>query len=129
MERKSVDTGSDTLLPSRCAPEISPAMFAAIMDDIPIRLVKPKFTGDARKQLSKYAEAAKKMIESRYNIFLSFDIIYLHSLFRTVSPESRKIVKWNVEETFNWLRKTIGATYDDFQERLAHLKVIFPLAF
>jgi phosphorylated CTD-interacting factor 1 len=65
MERKSVDTGTDTLLPSRCAPEISPAMFAAIMDDIPIRLVKPKFTGDARKQLSKYAEAAKKMIESR----------------------------------------------------------------
>ncbi|XP_059473073.1 mRNA (2'-O-methyladenosine-N(6)-)-methyltransferase isoform X2 [Neocloeon triangulifer] len=105
MERKTVDTGTDTLLPSRCAPEISPAMFAAIMDDIPIRLVKPKFTGDARKQLSKYAEAAKKMIESR-----------------TVSPESRKIVKWNVEETFNWLRKTIGATYDDFQERLAHLK-------
>ncbi|XP_065353639.1 mRNA (2'-O-methyladenosine-N(6)-)-methyltransferase isoform X1 [Cloeon dipterum] len=105
MERKTVDTGTDTLLPSRCAPEVSPAMFAAIMDDIPIRLVKPKFTGDARKQLSKYAEAAKKLIESR-----------------TVSPESRKIVKWNVEETFNWLRKTIGATYDDFQERLSHLK-------
>jgi hypothetical protein len=37
-------------------------------------------------------------------------------------------VKWNVEETFNWLRKTIGATYDDFQERLAHLKVIIPSA-
>jgi phosphorylated CTD-interacting factor 1 len=35
------------------------------MNDIPIKLVRPKFTGDARKQLSKYAEAAKKMIESR----------------------------------------------------------------
>ena len=34
-----------------------------IMDDIPIKLYKPKFTGEARKQLSKYAEAAKSMIE------------------------------------------------------------------
>jgi hypothetical protein len=58
-----------------------------------------------------------------------FDNNNLHAPFRTVSPESRKIVKWNVEETFNWLRKTIGATYDDFQERLAHLKVIFARVF
>ena len=43
--------------------------------------------------------------------------------YRNVSSESRKIVKWNAEDTFQWLRKTIGATYDDFQERLAHLKV------
>lgn len=41
---------------------------------------------------------------------------------RNVSSESRKVVKWNCEDTFQWLRKTIGATYDDFQERLAHLK-------
>ena len=39
-----------------------------------------------------------------------------------MSSESRKIVKWNVEDTFQWLRRTVGATYDDFQERLAHLK-------
>ena len=44
---------------------------------------------------------------------------------RNVSAESRKIVKWNVEDTFQWLRRTVGATYDDFQERLAHLKVSF----
>lgn len=76
------------------------------MNDIPIKLTHPKFTGDARKQLSRYAEAAKKMIESR-----------------NASPESRKVVKWNAEDTFQWLRRTVGATYDDFQNRLAHLRV------
>lgn len=48
-----------------------------------------------------------------------------HSVRRNVSSESRKVVKWNCEDTFQWLRKTIGATYDDFQERLAHLKVSY----
>lgn len=105
MERKVIDTGSDPLLPSQCYPDISPCMYREIMDDIPLKLKKPKYTGDARKQLSKYAEAAKKMIESR-----------------NASPESRKVVKWNAEDTFTWLRKTVGATYDDFQERLNHLK-------
>ena len=42
---------------------------------------------------------------------------------RGVSPEGRKIVKWNVEDTFSWLRRTVGANYDDFQERLQHIKV------
>jgi len=42
---------------------------------------------------------------------------------RSASSESRKIVKWNVEDTFNWLRRTVGANYDDFQERLQHIKV------
>jgi hypothetical protein len=64
--------------------------------------------GEARKQLSKYAEAAKRMIETS----------------RTASQESRKIVKWNVEDTFQWLRRTVGATFDDYMERLAHLKVL-----
>lgn len=106
MERKVIDTGSDPLLPSNCYPEISQSMYREIMNDIPIKLVRPKFTGDARKQLSRYAEAAKKIMESR-----------------NASSESRKVVKWNVDETFQWLRKTVGATYDDFQDRLAHLKV------
>lgn len=75
------------------------------MNDIPIKLLRPKFTGDARKQLSRYAEAAKKIMESR-----------------NAEAESRKVVKWNVDETFQWLRRTVGATYDDFQDRLAHLK-------
>lgn len=105
MERKVIDTGYDPLLPSSCYPEISQAMYKEIMNDIPIKLVRPKFTGDARKQLSRYTEAAKKIIESRQ-----------------AEPESRKVVKWNVDETFQWLRKTVGATYDDFQDRLAHLK-------
>lgn len=105
MERKVVDKGQDPLLPSVCHPEVSQCMYREIMNDIPIKLVRPKFAGDARKQLSKYAEAAKKMIESR-----------------NASPESRKIVKWNVEDAFHWLRKTLNATYDDHLERLAHLK-------
>lgn len=71
MERKVVDTGLDPLLPSQCFPEISQCMYKEIMNDIPIKLVRPKFTGDARKQLSRYAEAAKKMIESRYDCFLN----------------------------------------------------------
>ena len=41
---------------------------------------------------------------------------------RSASSESRKIVKWNVEDTFNWLRRTVGASYDDFQERLSHIR-------
>lgn len=105
MERKVIDKGYDPLLPSNCVPEISQSMYREIMNDIPIRLVKPKFTGDARKQLSRYAEAAKMIIESR-----------------PAPPESKKIVKWNAEETFQWLRKTVGASYEDFQDRLAHLK-------
>ncbi|XP_072936887.1 mRNA (2'-O-methyladenosine-N(6)-)-methyltransferase [Epargyreus clarus] len=106
MERKVNDQGgSDPLLPSHCFPEISRSMYEEIMNDIPIKLAHPKYTGDARKQLSRYAEAAKKMIESR-----------------NASPESRKVVKWNAEDTFQWLRRTVGATYDDFQDRLAHLR-------
>ncbi|XP_044750647.1 mRNA (2'-O-methyladenosine-N(6)-)-methyltransferase [Coccinella septempunctata] len=105
MERKVIDTGYDPLLPSSCFPEISQSMYKEIINDIPIKLVQPKFTGDARKQLSRYAEASKKIIESR-----------------DAGSESRKVVKWNVDETFQWLRKTVGATYDDFQDRLAHLR-------
>lgn len=105
MERKVVDTGADPLLPSQCRPEVSPSMYREIMQDIPLRIVKPKFTGDARKQLSKYAEAAKHIIESR-----------------PAPAESKKVVKWNAEETFQWLRRTVGASYEDFQDRLGHLK-------
>jgi len=44
-------------------------------------------------------------------------------LYRNTLQESRKVVKWNTEDTLQWLRKTVGATYVDFQERLNHLKV------
>ncbi|KAK7070756.1 mRNA (2'-O-methyladenosine-N(6)-)-methyltransferase [Halocaridina rubra] len=65
MERKVVDQGWDPLLPSQCFPEVSQSMYREIMNDIPIKLQRPKFTGESRKQLSKYAEAAKRMIETR----------------------------------------------------------------
>ncbi|KAG0711845.1 Phosphorylated CTD-interacting factor 1 [Chionoecetes opilio] len=110
MERKVVDHGWDPLLPSQCFPEVSQSMYREIMNDIPIKLERPTFTGKARKQLSKYAEAAKRMIETS----------------RNASQESRKIVKWNVEDTFQWLRRTVGATFDDYMDRLAHLKVGVP---
>ena len=110
LERKVIDrTGKDPMLPSQCYPEISMSMYREIMNDIPMKLVKPKFTGEARKQLSKYCEAAKKLME-----------------IRSSSSEGRKIVKWNVEDTFTWLRRTVGANYDDFQERLQHIKVNKP---
>ena len=105
LERKTIDQGTDPLFPSYCFPEISMAMYREIMNDIPMKLVRPKYTGEARKQLSKYCEAARKMIETRGS-----------------SSEGRKIVKWNVEDTLQWLRRTVGASYEDFQERLSHLK-------
>lgn len=105
MERKLQDQGLDPLLPSKCAVEVSPAMYREIMNDIPIRIVKPKFTQDARKQLSHYAKAAKKIIESG-----------------SCPVESKKVVKWSVEDTFEWLRRTVGACYEDFQDRLEHLR-------
>lgn len=105
MERKITDKGVDPLLPSVCINDISQSMYREIMNDIPIKIIKPKFTGDARKQLSKYSEAAKKLIVSR-----------------PAPAESKKVVKWNAEETFQWLRRTVGATYEDFQDRLLHIK-------
>ena len=45
LERKVIDQGNDPLLPSYCFPEISMSMYREIMNDIPMKLVKPKFTG------------------------------------------------------------------------------------
>uniref|UniRef100_A0A182IIZ6 Uncharacterized protein n=1 Tax=Anopheles atroparvus TaxID=41427 RepID=A0A182IIZ6_ANOAO len=105
MERKIIDQGVDPLLPSHCSPEISPQLYREILRDIPIKIVKPKFTGDARKQLSRYCDAAKKIVERR-----------------GASEESKKIVKWNADDAYEWLRKTVGASYEDFQDRLMHLQ-------
>nr|XP_040234550.2 mRNA (2'-O-methyladenosine-N(6)-)-methyltransferase [Anopheles coluzzii] len=105
MERRIIDQGIDPLLPSQCTPEISPQMYREILRDIPIKIVKPKFTGDARKQLSRYCDAAKKIVERR-----------------GASEESKKIVKWNADEAYEWLRRTVGASYEDFQDRLTHLQ-------
>lgn len=105
IERKTIDKGVDPVLPSNCVPEISRSLYNEIIADIPIRLTRPKFGAEARKQLSRYAEAAKKMIESR-----------------NASPESRRIVKWSVDEAFQWIRKTLNATFEDYEERLKHLR-------
>ncbi len=45
LERKTIDQGTDPLFPSYCFPEISMAMYREIMNDIPIKLVRPKYTG------------------------------------------------------------------------------------
>ena len=37
---------------------------------------------------------------------------------RSATSESRKVVKWNVEETFSWLRRPGGAAYDDYLVRI-----------
>ena len=66
LERKVIDKGDDPLLPSQCIPEISQSMYREIMNDIPVKLVKVSYSTDARRQLFKYAEAAKSRIESRY---------------------------------------------------------------
>ncbi|XP_077993785.1 mRNA (2'-O-methyladenosine-N(6)-)-methyltransferase-like [Glandiceps talaboti] len=105
LERKVCDRGNDPLLPSNCPKEISPSMYREIINDIPVKLFRPKYANDARKQLFRYVEAAKKMINSR-----------------NVSPESRKVVKWNVEDTFSWLRSQQSASLEECKERLTHLK-------
>ncbi|KAJ8401340.1 hypothetical protein AAFF_G00385710 [Aldrovandia affinis] len=105
LERKVLDKGSDPLLPSECDPIISPSMFREVMNDIPIRLSRIKYKEEARKLLFKYAEAAKKMIDSR-----------------NATPDSRKVVKWNVEDTINWLRKDHSASKEDYMDRLEHLR-------
>ncbi|XP_037535640.1 mRNA (2'-O-methyladenosine-N(6)-)-methyltransferase [Nematolebias whitei] len=105
LERKVIDKGLDPLLPSDCEPVISPSMFREVMNDIPIRLSRIKYKEEARKLLFKYAEAAKRMIDSR-----------------NVSPESRKVVKWNAEDTMNWLRRDHSASKEDYMDRLEHLR-------
>ncbi|XP_029548871.1 mRNA (2'-O-methyladenosine-N(6)-)-methyltransferase [Salmo trutta] len=105
LERKVLDKGPDPLLPSECDPIISPSMFREVMNDIPIRLSRIKYKEEARKLLFKYAEAAKKMIDSR-----------------NATPDSRKVVKWNAEDTMNWLRRDHSASKEDYMDRLEHLR-------
>ncbi|XP_057702744.1 mRNA (2'-O-methyladenosine-N(6)-)-methyltransferase [Corythoichthys intestinalis] len=105
LERKVTDKGQDPVLPSDCRPVISPSMFREVMNDIPIRLSRIKYKEEARKLLFKYAEAAKKMMDSR-----------------NASPESRKVVKWNAEDTMSWLRRDHSASKEDYMDRLEHLR-------
>ena len=52
LERKVIDQGKDPLFPAYCFPEVSMAMYREIMNDIPMKLVRPKYTGEARKQVN-----------------------------------------------------------------------------
>lgn len=36
------------------------------------------------------------------------------TLCRSASPDSRKVVKWNVEDTFSWLRRDHSASKEDY---------------
>uniref|UniRef100_A0A8C5EM09 mRNA (2'-O-methyladenosine-N(6)-)-methyltransferase n=1 Tax=Gouania willdenowi TaxID=441366 RepID=A0A8C5EM09_GOUWI len=106
LERKVIDKGHDPFLPSDCDPVVSPSMFREVMNDIPPgTLSRIKYKEEARKLLFRYAEAAKKMIDSR-----------------NASPESRKMVKWNAEDTMNWLRRDTSASKEDYMDRLEHLR-------
>jgi len=98
LERKVVDrVPVDPLLPASCPMELSASMYREIINDIPLRLVKPKYQADARRQLVKYAEAARRMIESR-----------------PASSENRKVVKWHAEDALEWMRKQRNASYEDY---------------
>ena len=65
LERKVLDKGDDPMLPTVCTPEVSTSMYREIVNDIPVKLTRPKYCADARRQLCKYAETAKSMIDSR----------------------------------------------------------------
>ena len=105
LERKVTDKGCDPMLPTVCKEDVSPAMYREIMYDIPLRLAKIKSCPDARKQLFCYAEAARRMVETR-----------------NASAESRQVVKWHIEDTLSWLRKEQNAVLLDYLNRLAHLR-------
>lgn len=105
LERKVHDKGFEPLLPTMCRDDVSPAMYREIMYDIPVRIAKIKSCSDARKQLFCYADASRRMVESR-----------------PTKSESRKIVKWHFEDTVNWLRKEQNAVLIDYLNRLAHLR-------
>ena len=46
-------------------------------------------------------------------------------LYRSTSSESRKVVKWNSEDTFTWLRKQNNASYEDYLVKLYFSYVTF----
>lgn len=83
------------------------------------RLSRIKYKEEARKLLFKYAEAAKKMIDSRWvsaaqQSFLLLGEPHVCLVCRNASPESRKVVKWNAEDTMSWLRRDHSASKEDY---------------
>lgn len=43
--------------------------------------------------------------------------------FRNASPESRKVVKWNAEDTMNWLRRDHSASKEDYMVNYIYLEI------
>merc|ERR1719295_1886249 len=84
LERKTIDQGKDPLFPAYCFPEISMAMYREIMNDIPMKLVRPKYTGEARKQLSKYCEQPRSTLTAA-------SLPLLYTLVAQASSECRSL--------------------------------------
>ena len=58
----------------------------------------------------------QKTIVVGWNILPCSRGLNFASLFfcRSASPDSRKVVKWNVEDTFSWLRRDHSASKEDY---------------
>lgn len=53
-----------------------------------------------------------------------FKMCEINTYFRSASSDSRKIVKWNVEDTITWLRKQVSASYEDYLVRTVLNKIL-----
>lgn len=47
--------------------------------------------------------------------------IFLFPGYRDIPKESRKLIKWHVDDVMNWLRTQQSANYEDYINRLTHL--------
>ena len=66
-------------------------------------------------QLSKYCEAARKMIETRGTSSEGRKIVKVKHFLASNYFSQLRYLQWNVEDTLTWLRRTVGASYEDFQ--------------
>lgn len=46
----------------------------------------------------------------------------MSDLCRNASPESRKVVKWNAEDTMSWLRRDHSASKEDYMVTYCHCR-------
>ena len=107
------------------------------MGCIPVKLGRARNKTDARQFLSQYADAAKKMADARYTrnhvqltsvtvervprLFLIPPYIRCSFRDRDIPKESRKLIKWHVDDVMNWLRNQQTAQFEDYINRLTHL--------
>lgn len=72
-------------------------MYREIINDIPVKLTQPKYVSDARRQLAKYADAAKKMIETRYDFVINIPetvMIFLNFTFKRIEIDTSTNIYW-----------------------------------